>query len=61
MAEVNEFLDIEIDKDVMLIHGQAGSGKSTISRKIEEYLWQQYDKNIKENKWKWTKKDAVSY
>ncbi len=39
MAEINEFFDIEIEKDVMLIHGQAGSGKSTVSRKIEEYLW----------------------
>ncbi|CAD8154788.1 unnamed protein product [Paramecium octaurelia] len=27
--------------DVLLIHGQAGSGKSTIARKIEEYLWEQ--------------------
>ncbi len=23
----------------MLVHGKAGSGKSTAARKIEEYLW----------------------
>jgi adenylate kinase family enzyme len=32
------------DKKCFLIHGSAGSGKSTISRKIEEYLWFRYDK-----------------
>jgi ABC-type phosphate/phosphonate transport system ATPase subunit len=42
----------------MLIHGQAGSGKSTIARKIEEYLWDIYDKNIASKKWEWVKKDS---
>ncbi|CAD8055927.1 unnamed protein product [Paramecium primaurelia] len=37
--------------DVLLIHGQAGSGKSTIARKIEEFLWeqQQYQNNKEQN------------
>lgn len=26
----------------MLIHGQAGCGKSTAARKIEEFLWLDY-------------------
>lgn len=26
------------------MHGPAGSGKSTASRKIEEYLWELYEK-----------------
>ncbi len=44
----------------MLIHGQAGSGKSTIARKIEEYLWDVYDKNIRSKKWQWFKKDGIA-
>jgi DNA replication protein DnaC len=40
-AELNEFF-LE-NKKCFLIHGPAGSGKSTISRKIEEFLWYRYD------------------
>ncbi|CAD8113598.1 unnamed protein product [Paramecium sonneborni] len=40
-GEVNEFLwsDGEQYKDVMLLKGKAGSGKSRASRNIEEFLW----------------------
>ncbi len=42
MAAVNQFLWVDKNKDVLLIHGQAGSGKSTVGRKIEEYIWENY-------------------
>jgi adenylate kinase family enzyme len=32
------------EKKCMLIHGCAGSGKSTISRKLEEFVWDRYEK-----------------
>ncbi|CAK64635.1 unnamed protein product (macronuclear) [Paramecium tetraurelia] len=40
-GEVNEFLwsDQEKQKDVMLIKGKAGSGKSRAARNIEEFIW----------------------
>lgn len=40
-GEVNEFLwsEGERTKDVMLLKGKAGSGKSRASRNIEEFLW----------------------
>ncbi|CAD8210407.1 unnamed protein product [Paramecium octaurelia] len=40
-GEVNEFLWSEYEslKDVMLIKGKAGSGKSRASRNIEEFIW----------------------
>ena len=38
VGEVNEFL-LEEEKTVMLIHGIAGSGKSTTAKKIEEFIW----------------------
>ncbi|CAD8191441.1 unnamed protein product [Paramecium octaurelia] len=40
-GEVNEFLwsEDEKQKDVMLIKGKAGSGKSRASRNIEEFIW----------------------
>ncbi|CAD8132531.1 unnamed protein product [Paramecium octaurelia] len=40
-GEVNEFLwsDYEKKKDIMLIKGKAGSGKSRASRNIEELIW----------------------
>lgn len=41
----------------MLIHGNAGSGKSTTARKAEEYLWDVYDDKIREKdtkkQWIW--------
>ncbi|CAD8066866.1 unnamed protein product [Paramecium sonneborni] len=39
--EINEFLwfDKNKDKDVLLLRGQAGSGKSRAATKIEEVLW----------------------
>ncbi|CAD8046507.1 unnamed protein product [Paramecium primaurelia] len=43
-GEINEFIWKQ-QKDSLLIHGQAGSGKSTAARKIEEYLWIIYQKN----------------
>ncbi|CAD8089150.1 unnamed protein product [Paramecium sonneborni] len=44
-GEVNEFLQQE--KKVMLIHGIAGSGKSTAANKIEEYIWKLHEANKK--------------
>ncbi|CAD8105109.1 unnamed protein product [Paramecium sonneborni] len=40
-GEVNEFLwsEYEKQKDVMIIKGKAGSGKSRASRNIEEFIW----------------------
>ncbi|CAD8179343.1 unnamed protein product [Paramecium pentaurelia] len=46
-GEVNQFIYDEQLKDVMLIKGQAGSGKSRAARKIEVYLWKQ--KQIEED------------
>ncbi|CAD8049460.1 unnamed protein product [Paramecium sonneborni] len=43
-GEINEFIWKQ-QKDSLLIHGQAGSGKSTAARKIEEFLWIVYQKN----------------
>lgn len=37
LAEINEFFLEE--KICLLIHGLAGSGKSTMARKIEEFIW----------------------
>ena len=31
----------------MLIHGVAGSGKSTTAKKIEEFIWKLHEKNKK--------------
>ncbi|CAD8125112.1 unnamed protein product [Paramecium sonneborni] len=45
-GEINEFI-WKSSKDSFLIHGQAGSGKSTAARKIEEFLWMFYQKNKK--------------
>ncbi|CAD8119904.1 unnamed protein product [Paramecium sonneborni] len=45
-GEINEFIWKQ-QKDCFLIHGQAGSGKSTAARKIEEFLWMFYQKNKK--------------
>ncbi|CAD8056593.1 unnamed protein product [Paramecium primaurelia] len=44
-GEVNEFLSEE--KTVLLIHGLAGSGKSTTAKKIEEFIWKLHDSNKK--------------
>ncbi|CAK73532.1 unnamed protein product, partial (macronuclear) [Paramecium tetraurelia] len=49
-AEVNEFLLQELPeekKTVLLIHGQAGSGKSTTAKKIEEFIWKLHNNNQK--------------
>ena len=46
MGEVNEFL-LENGKTVMLIHGIAGSGKSTTAKKIEEFIWKLHENNKK--------------
>ena len=35
----------------MLIHGLAGSGKSTAARKIEEYLWMEYKEKLINTDW----------
>ncbi|CAD8099983.1 unnamed protein product [Paramecium sonneborni] len=45
-GEVNEFL-LEKQKIVLLIHGVAGSGKSTTAKKIEEFIWKLHNKNIR--------------
>ncbi|CAD8187411.1 unnamed protein product [Paramecium pentaurelia] len=39
-GEIDEFL--QQPKDSLLIHGPAGSGKSVAAKKIEEYIWLQY-------------------
>ncbi|CAD8100657.1 unnamed protein product [Paramecium primaurelia] len=44
-GEINEFIWKQ-QKLSLLIHGQAGSGKSTAARKIEEFLWLLFKKNI---------------
>ncbi|CAD8100903.1 unnamed protein product [Paramecium primaurelia] len=41
-GEVNQFIYEEANKDVMLIKGQAGCGKSRAAKKIEKYLWSHY-------------------
>ncbi|CAK81644.1 unnamed protein product (macronuclear) [Paramecium tetraurelia] len=45
-GEVNEFL-IDDKEKVLLIHGVAGSGKSTTAKKIEEFIWKLHDNNQK--------------
>ncbi|CAD8180877.1 unnamed protein product [Paramecium octaurelia] len=40
-GEVNEFIWGDKQKDVMLLSGNAGSGKSKAARKIEEFIWKQ--------------------
>ncbi|CAD8205759.1 unnamed protein product [Paramecium pentaurelia] len=45
-GEVNEFL-LDQNQTVLLIHGQAGSGKSTTAKKIEEFIWKLHDSNQK--------------
>ncbi len=43
-GEINEFLFKEEDTfDSLLIYGIAGSGKSTIAKKIEEFLWEHFE------------------
>ncbi|CAD8138216.1 unnamed protein product [Paramecium pentaurelia] len=49
-GEINEFFwqsDTSILKDVMLLSGNAGSGKSKAARKIEEFLWKEQGINSK--------------
>ncbi|CAD8198450.1 unnamed protein product [Paramecium pentaurelia] len=43
-GEVNEFL-LDDKETVLLIHGLAGSGKSTAAKKIEEFIWKLYENN----------------
>ncbi|CAD8198801.1 unnamed protein product [Paramecium octaurelia] len=45
-GEVNEFL-LEEKDTVLLIHGIAGSGKSTTAKKIEEFIWKLHNNNKK--------------
>ncbi|KAM3130115.1 hypothetical protein pb186bvf_017821 [Paramecium bursaria] len=49
-GEIDEFLR-EKEKSSLLIHGAAGSGKSLTARKIEEYLWLQYQKQCQNKLW----------
>ncbi|KAM3147532.1 hypothetical protein pb186bvf_000339 [Paramecium bursaria] len=49
-GEIDEFLT-ENKKSSLLIHGAAGSGKSLTARKIEEYLWLQYQKQCYNKLW----------
>ncbi|CAD8104437.1 unnamed protein product [Paramecium primaurelia] len=44
VGEVNEFL-LDKNQTVLLIHGLAGSGKSTTAKKIEEFIWKLHDSN----------------
>ncbi|CAD8113161.1 unnamed protein product [Paramecium sonneborni] len=47
-GEINEFIWCQLkQKDVMLLSGYAGSGKSKAARKIEEFLWKQQNHQIK--------------
>ncbi|CAD8165611.1 unnamed protein product [Paramecium octaurelia] len=47
-GEVNEFIwDESKQNDVMLLSGNAGSGKSKAAKKIEEFLWKQKEINSK--------------
>ncbi|CAK76754.1 unnamed protein product (macronuclear) [Paramecium tetraurelia] len=45
-GEVNEFL-LDEKETVLLIHGVAGSGKSTTAKKIEELIWKLHNDNKK--------------
>ncbi|CAK64892.1 unnamed protein product (macronuclear) [Paramecium tetraurelia] len=45
-GEVNQFL-LEQKQTVLLIHGVAGSGKSTTAKKIEEFIWKLQNNNKK--------------
>ncbi|KAM3138319.1 hypothetical protein pb186bvf_009595 [Paramecium bursaria] len=39
-AEINEFIwGTNESKDTLLVHGQAGCGKSTAGKKVEEFIW----------------------
>ncbi|KAM3147504.1 hypothetical protein pb186bvf_000311 [Paramecium bursaria] len=49
-GEIDEYLT-ENKKSSLLIHGAAGSGKSLTARKIEEYLWLQYQKQCYNKLW----------
>ncbi|CAD8122656.1 unnamed protein product [Paramecium sonneborni] len=47
-GEVNEFIwNQNENKDVMLLSGNAGSGKSRAARKIEEFIWNLHGKQSK--------------
>ncbi|CAD8190165.1 unnamed protein product [Paramecium pentaurelia] len=48
VGAVDEFLQQE--KTVLLIHGMAGSGKTTAAKKIEELIWKLHENNRKINK-----------
>ncbi|KAM3131860.1 hypothetical protein pb186bvf_016110 [Paramecium bursaria] len=48
--EIEEYFELDTMKTSMLIHGQAGSGKSTASRKIEELLWDKFNQVINDKK-----------
>jgi hypothetical protein len=43
-SKIFEFIESEEDKNVLLLHGQAGSGKSLFGRYLERSLWAYYDK-----------------
>ncbi|CAD8105018.1 unnamed protein product [Paramecium primaurelia] len=45
-GQVNEFL-LDDKETVLLIHGVAGSGKSTAAKKIEEFIWELHNINEK--------------
>ncbi|CAD8196854.1 unnamed protein product [Paramecium octaurelia] len=49
-GEVNTFL-LKEKETVLLIHGVAGSGKSTVAKKIEEFIWKLNESNIKVNEY----------
>ncbi|CAK79896.1 unnamed protein product (macronuclear) [Paramecium tetraurelia] len=49
-GEVNKFL-LKENETVLLIHGVAGSGKSTVAKKIEEFVWKLNESNIKVNEY----------
>ena len=44
----NNYLKVN-EKNVLLIHGEAGSGKSTIAKKLELLIWEYYDKQLNRN------------
>ncbi|KAM3133641.1 hypothetical protein pb186bvf_014328 [Paramecium bursaria] len=49
-GEINKFLN-QNKQTSLLIHGQAGAGKSITARKIEEFLWLQYSKTTNNQQW----------
>ncbi len=45
VQRVSEYINVDDPTTVLLLKGDAGSGKSTFNRFLERYLWQHYEPN----------------